>query len=94
LGFGFDRLRGGALVGSSAGSLVRKVAPAKDGEEGGDLGSWDGKRNSWTGGEIGIIGREGRVREGRGERREGCFGGEALKSSIPASARKILIRDS
>ena len=35
---------------------------------GGHLGSWDGKRNSWTGGEIGIIGREGRVRERRGER--------------------------
>jgi hypothetical protein len=51
------------LVGRSAGSFVRKVAPAKDGE----LGSWDGKRYSWTwGGEgFGIgIGREGRGERG------------------------------
>jgi hypothetical protein len=52
-----------------------------------------------------IVREEGCIREGWGAgimgwetiqldlggRGEGCFGGEALKSSIPASARKILM---
>jgi hypothetical protein len=65
LRFGFDKPEGVTLVGGSAGSFVRKVAPAKDGAPG--IMGWETKQLDYWGGEIGI----GRERSPRVERGEG-----------------------